>query len=39
MKKTEWKWLIAALLILAAALVIESGLLAYAMYVLVGLCW
>jgi uncharacterized protein (DUF58 family) len=34
--KTEWKWLIAALVILVAALVIESGLLAYAMYVLLG---
>src|SRR5438045_398222 len=34
--KTEWKWLIATLVILAAALVIESGLLAYAMYVLLG---
>jgi uncharacterized protein (DUF58 family) len=36
MKKTEIKWLIAALVILAAALVIESSLLAYAMYVLLG---
>src|SRR5437870_5956401 len=34
--KTEWKWLIATLVILAAALVIGSGLLAYAMYVLLG---
>lgn len=34
--KAYWKWLIAALVILAAALVIESGLLAYAMYVLLG---
>jgi uncharacterized repeat protein (TIGR01451 family) len=34
--KTEWKWLVATLVILAAALVIESGLLAYAMYVLLG---
>src|SRR5262245_35395032 len=34
--KTEWKWLIAAGLILCAALVIESSLLAYAMYVLLG---
>jgi uncharacterized repeat protein (TIGR01451 family) len=36
MKKVEWKWLIATLVILAAALIIESGLLAYAMYVLLG---
>ena len=34
--KRELKWLIAAAIILAAALVIESGLLAYAMYVLLG---
>jgi uncharacterized repeat protein (TIGR01451 family) len=34
--KREWKWLIAAAVILAAAIVIESGLLAYAMYVLLG---
>lgn len=34
--KTEWKWLLATLVILAAALAIESGLLAYAMYVLLG---
>ena len=34
--KREWKWLIAVAVILAAALVIESGLLAYAMYVLLG---
>src|SRR5262245_56544816 len=34
--KTEWKWLIAAGVILCIALVIESSLLAYAMYVLLG---
>src|SRR5438067_10242182 len=34
--KREWKWLIAVVAILAAALAIESGLLAYAMYVLLG---
>src|SRR5262245_16050790 len=34
--KREWKWLIAVAVVLAAALVIESGLLAYAMYVLLG---
>ncbi|MFL5339001.1 MAG: DUF58 domain-containing protein [Gemmataceae bacterium] len=34
--KTEWKWLLAALVILAAAIAIDSGLLAYAMYVLLG---
>ena len=36
MKRVEWKWLIAAGLILLAALILESGLLAYAMYVLLG---
>lgn len=34
--KAYWKWLIAAVVILLAALIIESGLLAYAMYVLLG---
>lgn len=34
--KTEWKWLLATLAVLAAALAIDSGLLAYAMYVLLG---
>lgn len=34
--KAYWKWLIAAIVILLAALMIESGLLAYAMYVLLG---
>jgi uncharacterized repeat protein (TIGR01451 family) len=34
--KTEIKWLIGAGLILLAALILESGLLAYAMYVLLG---
>jgi uncharacterized protein (DUF58 family) len=34
--KAYWKWLIAAIVILVAALIIESGLLAYAMYVLLG---
>jgi len=36
MKRSEIKWIVATLIILAAALVIESGLLAYAMYVLLG---
>ncbi len=36
MKRVEIKWLIATLVILVAALIIESGLLAYAMYVLLG---
>ena len=34
--KTEWKWLFAVLAILVAALLLDSGLLAYAMYVLLG---
>src|SRR5262245_2046036 len=32
-----WRWYLAAGVILAAALVVQSGLLAYAMYVLLGL--
>jgi uncharacterized protein (DUF58 family) len=37
MKSGEIKWLVGSALILLAALVIQSGLLAYAMYVLLGL--
>jgi len=35
--KNEWKWLLATLGILVVALIIDSGLLAYAMYVLLGI--
>ena len=35
-KKTGHPWLLGALLLLAAAIVLQSGLLAYAMYVLLG---
>lgn len=34
--RSGWKWLLAALLLLAAAFAIDSGLLAFAMYVLLG---
>jgi uncharacterized repeat protein (TIGR01451 family) len=34
--RVEWKWLWAALLLLVASFIIDSGLLAYAMYVLLG---
>jgi uncharacterized protein (DUF58 family) len=37
MKRSEVKWLVGSALVLLAALVIQSGLLAYAMYVLLGL--